>query len=45
MPTWRNANGKSIDFIQKMERLADKLGEQYLIYVKLHPLVLQIEVR
>ncbi|MCB6415157.1 CDP-glycerol glycerophosphotransferase family protein [Dorea acetigenes] len=38
MPTWRNANGKSIDFIQKMERLADKLGEQYLIYVKLHPL-------
>ena len=40
MPTWRGsaASGvRNIDFIADMERLAEELGNEYVVYIKLHP--------
>lgn len=41
MPTWRgNACGskRKVDYISLMEQLLEKLGDSYIIYLKLHPL-------
>lgn len=41
MPTWRgtaNGNKRDINYIEKMKELSDKLGENYILYFKLHPL-------
>lgn len=38
MPTWRSAGEKRVDFVRNMEQLAEKIGDEYIIFVKLHPL-------
>lgn len=43
MPTWRGtASGvRQIDYVSEMELLAEELGEQYVVYCKLHPTMVQ----
>ncbi|MCR5665022.1 MAG: CDP-glycerol glycerophosphotransferase family protein [Oscillospiraceae bacterium] len=43
MPTWRGTAGgvKSMDFTTEMERLAEELGDEYAVFLKLHPAMLQ----
>lgn len=38
MPTWREYNDQIINFSREMEMLSERLGSEYLIYLKLHPL-------
>lgn len=38
MPTWRSNKASNYHFVERMEELAQRLGEKYNIFIKLHPL-------
>ena len=38
MPTWRDKGNEHINFSAEMEKLSNKLGDGYIIFLKLHPL-------
>lgn len=38
MPTWRNNKDIKYNYAEMMENLSERLGNKYLVYIKLHPL-------